>query len=173
MIFIFVIAKQKVSTYLDKIDEAYLITISTLYFFKGFFIRIIISNELSNRELTILNDFLYLVNGSRFTLFDAYIYSFQSKLISLFKYRRDFILEKAARESIRIDQAFEIYQRFEKELIEGITFLGPVFFLIEDLFDKDSKVQSIVNRHGISRKIEMIMFGIILLIVIIFILHTI
>ena len=79
--------------------------------------------------------------------------------------------EILAIESRRMDKAFELYQRFEKELIEGIAFLGPVFFLIEDLFDKDSKVQSIINRHGISRKIEMIMFGIILLIVIIFILH--
>jgi hypothetical protein len=172
-IFIIFKAKQKVSTYLDKIDEAYLMTISTLYFFKGYFIRITTSLELSDRELTVLNDFFYLVNGNRFRLFDAYMYSVQSKLISLslFKDKRNFILERAAIEGIRIDQAFEIYERLEKKLIEKITFLSPIFYLIQDLFDKDSKLQSIVNRHGISRKIEMIMFGIILLIVIIFILH--
>ncbi len=64
---------------------------------------------------------------------------------------------------------FEIYQK-EKKLTEE-KILRPILYLIRDLFDKDSKVESIVNRYSVSRKIEMIMIAIILLIVIIFIFH--
>jgi hypothetical protein len=163
-------AKQKVSTYLDKIDDAYLVTVSTLYFFKGYFIRKTASVELSDRELTALNDFFYIVNGNRFKLFDAYMYSVQSKFISLFKDKHNFIDESAVKEFARIDQAFEIYQKLEKKLTEE-KILRPILYLIPDLFDKDSKVESIANRYSVSRKIEMIMVAIILLIVIIFILH--
>jgi hypothetical protein len=99
--------------------------------------------------------------------------STQSNVIryKLFKDKRDFLLGRAAIESIRIDQAFEMYQKLEKEMVKEIKFLDPVFYLIQDLFDKDTKIESIVNRVRISRKLEMSLIATLLLIAIMFLLH--